>query len=347
VTNLRRIAVGMSLSSLTIAGLSGCSRTLKTTTWPAVPTTLQLRQASSTTIGPDFSNTPLPAAPSPKLTVSTIKFSVGRVTMTGVVQGPDGPVEGAVVRVERLVDDQLASIDVTTNDKGVYRLDRIQAGRVRVRAFRSPDLIELEPIVAFAAGTFKQELKVKRFDQTSIQWSLAPSEPRVNEPANIVVQVSRQNVGTDGVLRQLPVPAVGVTVTPLGLLQTDLIQESLTNERGRVQVALRCMGVGESDLQVGLATGESAKISPPVCRAVPTTTTTLATILPVPVPETVSPTTAPSAVVAPVVPVTPIESSPPPTVVDPLAPTTVAIPTVPVVNVPPTVAPVPVSVSVP
>jgi hypothetical protein len=344
MTSLRGIAIAVSLSSLTVAGMSGCSQTLKTSSWPAVPTTLQLRQASSTTIGPDFSNTPLPVATSPKTTVSTIKFAVGRVTMMGVVQGPDGPVEGAVVRVERLIDDQLASIDVTTNDKGVYRLDRIQAGRVRVRAFRPPDLIALEPIVAFAAGTFKQELNVERFDQTSIQWSLAPSEPRVHEPANIVVQVSRQTVGADGVLRQLPVPAVGVTVTPLGLLQADLIQESLTNERGRVQVALRCLGVGGSDLQVGLATGESAKISPPVCREVPTTTTTIATIPPATVP---TPSTSTIAA-AQVVPVIPVETTPPVVVVDPLAPTTLAAPlTVPVVTVPPTVAPVPVSVSVP
>jgi hypothetical protein len=348
VTKLRHFAAAVAVSALMAGGTSACSRTLKATTWPAVPTTLQLRQASSTTIGPDFSNTPLPVATGPNAPEAKLRIGAGRVTMTGIVQGPDGPVGGAVVRVERLVDNELASIDVTANDQGVYRLDRIQAGRVRIRAFRPPDLIALEPIVTFAAGTFQQELKVKRFDQTSIQWSLAPSEPKVNQPANIVVQVSRQTVGTDGVLRQLPVPAVGVTVTPLGLLQTDLIQELLTNERGRVQILLRCLGIGDSDLQIALATGESAKISPPACREVPVTTTTLATIPPTKAPAPV--TNAVPVVTVPVVPVTPVETVPV-SPVDPLAPTTAVPAATPVVvvpvPVPATVPPAPVSVSVP
>jgi hypothetical protein len=340
---LQQVAGGVALSALMASVASACSQTVKQATWPAVPATLQLRQASSTTLGPDFSSTPLPVATSVKASRPTIEFAVGRVNMTGVVQGPDGPVGGAVVRVERLVDDQLASIDVISDESGVYRLDRIEAGRVRIRAFRPPDLIALEPIVAFAAGSFKQELKVKRFDQTSIQWSLAPAEPKVNEPANIVVQVSRQTVGTDGVLRQLPVPQIGVTVTPLGLLQTDLVQESLTNDRGRVQVVLRCLGVGGADLQIALATGESAKIAPPGCREIPTTTTTVAPVVTIP-PTTVP---APPVTAPPVVPV-PIESAPPTVIsvqpVDPAATTAApTIATVPVV----TVAPVPVNASVP
>ena len=320
---LRRVSSIAAVVCVTVAMLGSCSRKATTVTWPAVPTTLQLRQASSTTIGPDFSNTPLATALSERQPSSTIAIGVGRVTMTGVVQGPDGPVEGAVVRIERLVDKSIASIDVTTDAQGRYRLNRVQGGRVRIRAYRSPDLAALEPIVTFASGEFKQDVNLKRYDQTSIQWSLAPSEPRLNEPANIVVQVSRQDVGADGVLRQVPVPSVGVTVTPLGLLQTDLIQETLTNERGRVQFALRCLGVGGSDLQVALATGESAQISPPSCRDATTTTQ-----------ATVAPTTLAT------IPV-PAESTIPTVVVTPDPATTVAVATAP------TVAPVPVGAPAP
>ncbi len=320
---LRRLSSIVAAVCLAAAILGSCSRKAATVTWPAVPTTLELRQASSTTIGPDFSDTPLATALSQEQPSSTIAFGVGRVTMTGVVKGPDGPVEGAVVRIERLVDKSIASIDVTTDAKGRYRLNRVQGGRVRIRAYRSPDLAALEPIVTFASGEFNQDVNLKRYDQTSIQWSLAPSEPRLNEPANIVVQVSRQDVGADGVLRQVPVPSVGVTVTPLGLLQTDLIQETLTNERGRVQFAMRCLGVGGSDLQVALATGESAQISPPSCREATTTTQT-----------TIAPTTLAT------IPV-PAESTIPTVVVTPDPATTV-----PVVGAP-TIAPVPVGAPAP
>jgi hypothetical protein len=356
--SLRRIAGAAVLCALGIGGVSACSREIKAATWPPVPTTLQLRQASSTTIGPDFSNTPLPATESINVAPSTIGFARGRVTMTGVVQGPDGPVEGAIVRIERLVDDQIATMDTVSDAKGVYRLTKIQAGRVRIRAFRPPDLVGLEPIVVFASGAFQQPLQVKRFDETSIQWSLAPSEPKVNEAANIVVQVSRQDVGTDGILRQVPVPAVGVTVTPLGLLQTDLVQEALTNERGRVQVTLRCLGVGGSDLQIALATGESATISPPGCQ--PVTTTTTATIPPSTVPVPVVTSAPPPVTVAtpppetvPVVPVVPdpnavVPVPQPATPVTPVAPPTVApAPVITTAPVPVPVVPAPVPVGTP
>jgi hypothetical protein len=336
---LRQLSGLTVICALGTAGVSSCSREVKVASWAQVATTLQLRQASSTTIGPDFSNTPLVATESVNVAPSTIGFARGRVTMTGVVQGPDGPVEGAIVRIERLVDDQIATMDTVSDAKGVYRLSKIQAGRVRIRAFRSPDLVGLEPVVVFASGTFQQPLQVKRFDETSIQWSLAPSEPKVNEAANIVVQVSRQNVGTDGILRQIPVPAVGVTVTPLGLLQSDLVQEALTDERGRVQVTLRCLGVGGADLQVALATGESAKISPPGCQ--PATTTTGATL---------PPTTTAAPVVTSGAPQVTVATAPPETVaVVPVAPDPNAVPGPPpavsaVPVVPPPVAPAPAPV---
>lgn len=324
---LRGLSGIMGAGCLFLASLSSCSRTVEPVTWPAVPSTLQLRQASSTTIGPDFSNTPLATAPSEVEPTSTIAFGVGRVTLTGVVEGPDGPVEGAVVRIERLVEKSVASIDVATDAQGRYRLNRVQGGRVRIRAFRAPDLAALEPIVTFASGEFRTNVIVKRFDQTSVQWSLAPSQPRVNEPANIVIQVSRQEVGTDGVLRQVPVPAVGVTVTPLGLLQNDIVQETLTDQRGRVLVPLRCLGEGGAELQVALATGESAQISPPSCRAATTTTqttsppstlaavppaveTTIATVVVTPDPATTVAVGAPS--VAPTIAAVPVAAPTPP-----------------------------------
>ena len=258
-------------AAISVLTVVGCSREVPPVVLSTVPSTLALREATSTTLGPDYSSTPLEPAASSIPPTPTIAFNVGVVTIFGTVQGPDGPVADANVRVERLVGDLVAAKDVRTDDEGRYRLENIEGGRVRIRAWRTPDLAALEPLVTFASGKFEATITVKRFDETSIQWSLSPAVPIAEQNANLVVQVSRQTVGDDGILRQVPVRGVGVGVTPRGLLQNEVVSEILTSERGRVQVPLRCFGVGGSELQVSLATGESATISPPSCQPPPTT----------------------------------------------------------------------------
>lgn len=296
-----KAAVSVGLAAL---AFSSCKRAPIEPTLPTVPSTLQLREFTVTTKGIDHSRDALVSfSSSPEATTSTIAFATGRVTFSGTVVGPNGPVEGATVHFERLVADQVAAADVVTDSRGKYELASVEGGRVRIRAWRSPDMAAVEPVVKFASGAFNSTLRVKKYGGTSIRWAIAPTEPVNGRAANMVIQATIETVTIDGLIRPEPVVGVGITVTPLGLLQSDLAQEVVTDNRGRVQVALRCNGVGASTLLVTLATGESSEISPPPCAPVPTTippvpqpTSTTTTLAPVVAAVTVAETTPPSSV---------------------------------------------------
>ena len=176
------------------------------------------------------------------------------------------------MHIERLVGDQTAVRDVLTDERGRYTLTSVTAGRIRFRAWRVPDMAATEETVAFASGQFKADIKVAGYGTTSIRWGIAPNHPVLGRLANVVIQVTTDVVGVDGFVRPEPVVGVGVTVTPIGLLQPDVVQEVVTGDRGRVQLAFRCNGVGASTLLVELATGERAELHPPACDPVPTTT---------------------------------------------------------------------------
>lgn len=276
VTRLRATAS----ACVVIAGLlgamtAGCTRRTVKVTLPTVPATMALREFTATTKGIDHSRDTLaPAAPTAETstTTSTIAFAEGKVTISGTVLGPDGGVAGATVRLERLVGDQRAVREVLTDARGRYTLKSVTAGRIRFRAWRVPDMAATEETVAFASGEFKANIKVAGYGTASIRWGIAPSLPVLGRLANVVIQVTTDVVGIDGSVRPEPVVGVGMIVTPIGLLQPEVVQDLVTGDRGRVQLAMRCNGVGASTLLVELATGERAELSPPACIPVPTTT---------------------------------------------------------------------------
>jgi hypothetical protein len=53
----------------------------------------------------------------------------GTSRIRGLVTGPDGPVEGATVRLERFVGEDFGRLDVTTNKDGIYEAQGIFGGR--------------------------------------------------------------------------------------------------------------------------------------------------------------------------------------------------------------------------
>src|SRR5690606_1191562 len=83
-------------------------------------------------------------------TTSTLR-ETGTARLVGTVTGPDGPVAGATVRIERLVAGREVRTDVTTASDGRFALDGVPGGRYRVRAFLPPDLAQTAPELRFVA----------------------------------------------------------------------------------------------------------------------------------------------------------------------------------------------------
>lgn len=258
------VALGVGLLAAT-----GCSRQAKVT-YPVVPTTLVLRSTTTTTLGPDRSKLTLPTIDVPA-TTTTIGFRRGTASVEGVVRGPDGPVAGAKVRIERLVGSQTAVRIVGTDGQGRYVLSGVELGRLRVRAWRPPDLAMMSDELLFASKGTSRDLELTGFGRTEVQWAMAPATPFVGRKVNVVIQVSTRVVGSDGLITIEPLSGVGVSIFPTGTLVPLAAGERLTDEAGRAVFTLRCDADGDGGLDVRLATGGQAILSPPPCRTPATT----------------------------------------------------------------------------
>lgn len=286
------------ISALVICALGSCTRKVEID-YPIVPSTLALRPSSTTTIGPDRSlETLLPPPESASVTATTlVDFGAGRVTLNGVVKGPDGPVAGATVRVERLVADGVAERTVTADGQGRYVLANVLGGRLRVRAWKAPNIAMPRNVVVFAKETTTLNLKPELFATTDVRWAAAPSAPIEGQAVNLVLQVSRRRVDDAGVIGFELISGLAVKLVALGALQPEGGDERLTDENGRASFPTRCNATGLATIRAELASGEAATLELSPCLPVPTT-------LP---PPTEAPTLPP--VIVPVVPVDPAVTS--------------------------------------
>lgn len=208
---------------------------------------------TSTTAQPDFRNVVL--APVNGTTSTTeVVIGPGPSTISGWVEGPDGPVEGATVRLERLVRDASAGLDVTTGPDGGWQAAGVLGGRYRIRAWRSPDLAMIEPQILFveAARPGAVALVLERLQALAIDTALAPDPPQVGTRVNLLVRISSQIVDDDGVVRATPQPGVTVVLgTGSGWTAEPPVQAN-TDVAGSVTFTLVCRAAGPQALMVTL-----------------------------------------------------------------------------------------------
>ena len=244
-------------------------------------------------------------------TTTTVAIGPGRANLEGVVNGPDGPVPGAVVHAERLVGDAMATMDVLTGADGRFVMPNVFGGRYRLRAWKqAPDNLSLiEPQVFFLEGSEKKQvtLAVTRYQGVSVTAAIAPDPPLINAPANLVVQAVDRAVAADGIVRSTPIPDARAELFGTGDGRVLTPVATATDAAGRARWTLECRRVGEQPLSVVI--GETATfnlnlpdctIPPPTPEDAPTdeeapTTTVAATPTPsTPAPSTTSTTARPA-----------------------------------------------------
>ncbi len=247
---------------------------------PGIPTT--------TTAPPDFSGVAL-APVEGTTTTSEVAVGPGPATLAGRVDGPDGPVAGATVRLERLVGDAVATLDVTSGTDGLWRAPGVLGGRYRIRGWLAPALAAVEPQILFVEGreTSAIVLVVQRFAPSVVDLATAPDPPRVGRRTNVVVRVSSQVVDDTGVVRVAPLPGVAVSLNPGGGWDLEGASLVTADGDGGATFTLVCRSSGPQPLVATILPAEVFPLTPPDC------------VVPPP-PSTAPPDTAPTTTAPPV-----------------------------------------------
>ncbi|MGH9165928.1 MAG: hypothetical protein ACRDZW_10510, partial [Acidimicrobiales bacterium] len=162
---------------------------------------------------------------------------------------------------------------------GTWSLAGVTGGRYRVRAWRAPDLAQVEPTLVFVGAQDKAPVvsKLERFAGPFPAPSVAPNPPVVGESAGLVVQVTQRSVDEGGVVRAIPIPGARVELTGAIFWQVRSANPTVTDASGRARWELACRSPGAQPLSAVVNGGESFPLALPAC-ADPTP------VVPVPLP---------------------------------------------------------------
>jgi len=247
-------------------------------------------------VAPDGRGVALPPVtakpkPGPEIdhTLPLLPMQGGTSKIVGTVFGPDGPVEGARVRLERWVGFDHGQLDVDTNKDGFFVADELLGGRYRVRAWvTDASLATVTPQLAFLPADKTErvvDVTVERHDGLLLQGALDRAEPHVDEPSVLITLLAQEYVDEEGIVRGRGVPdAVLVARASLGA-KVDGDGYGVTNVDGFVLFGVACTGLDVPTVSLE-SSGLATTVTLPECKpAVPvetTTTTTTTTTTPVP-----------------------------------------------------------------
>jgi hypothetical protein len=272
--------------------VAGCAKTDNGLA-PTVGPTVSLQEVTTTTVV-DLSGIRLTRVPGE--TTTTVAIGPGQATLNGTVTGPQGPVGGATVHVERLVGDGVATQDIVSNADGTFNLPNILGGRYRVRAY-VPDpynLAQVTPDIVFLDGTETQsvQLEMGLYSGMSVKRSMAPSTPVTDTPANLVVQVTNQTVDAQGIVRGTALPGAKVELFGSAAWAVETDNPGTTDGAGSASFRIQCGAPGPQPLSVVVDDTTTVDLKIPDCVTPPPTTTTTLPPPTLPVPVTPTPSTS-------------------------------------------------------
>ncbi|HEV3225340.1 MAG TPA: carboxypeptidase-like regulatory domain-containing protein [Acidimicrobiales bacterium] len=187
-------------------------------------------------------------------TTLVVPRATGTAHLSGSVVGPQGPVPGAVVRVEHLVDGRPPPTDVASDAAGHWDLPNIAGGRYRVRAFLAPTLSQTQPQVFFLSDGEQRnvDLTLDSFSDIVLSVAIAPDPPQLGQQANLVVRVARHTVDASGVVQTAPVANAAVAVTGAQGWSVVGSASAATNASGDATFGLQCTTAGAHQVQLAV-----------------------------------------------------------------------------------------------
>lgn len=212
-------------------------------------------------------------------TTTAVVMGPGLATIKGDVMGPDGPVEGAVVQVERVVGSGIAGTRLATPSDGTWKVEGVLGGSYRVRAWRAPDLSLTTPLLVFIEAREIRQMSVPVVRQSGLKVSasIAPAPPVVSETSRLVVQVVHRTVDDEGVVHSSPVAGARLELFGSGSWTVETDNPIVSDDDGEGTWDVTCGQSGRQPLSVVVAGEDAMRLELPDCaatRAAPETSST-------------------------------------------------------------------------
>lgn len=203
---------------------------------------------------PDLRGAPVPVVSSAREPGPAVQMGGGAAGLAGVVVGPDGPVSGAVVHIERHTSSGSAQMQVVTEEDGTWTADGLAGGRFRVRAYLPNVLADLEPQVFFLRTDEQRPLSSRLVGPAdSLVVNFHASGPHyLGATSTDAVTVGRELVDGEGRLVLSPVPGHGVALTVTGAAEFTDLHPGLTDGSGALRFSVVCSVLGTSELRASV-----------------------------------------------------------------------------------------------
>lgn len=200
---------------------------------------------------PDLRAAALPAVASAPDATPAVQLHGGSAGLAGTVVGPDGPVAGAIVQIERHTATGSAQTQVLTNEDGTWKASDLLGGRFRVRAYLPNVLADLEPQIFFLRAEEQRPISTRLSGPAErLVVTFHSSGPHYLALASTdAVTVGREVVDAEGRLVLEPVPGHGVSLTLSGAATFSGSPPAQTDGSGALRFAVVCPVLGASSLR--------------------------------------------------------------------------------------------------
>lgn len=182
----------------------------------------------------------------------------GRARVDGVVTGPEGPVAGAVVRIQRHTFEGVVEEEVVTDAAGAWSVRGLRGGRYSVRAFVPNSLTSGTPSLFFLEDADKGALNLELVAAPTGRDAevVGPTHIVPAEPAVVSITLGRWIVDAEGRLVRLPASAVELNATGFAPVTVLSERRVTTDSGGAVSFVVECAEEGPAAINLsGTAEG--------------------------------------------------------------------------------------------
>lgn len=206
-------------------------------------------------VPPDTRGVRLSKVPSePRTAPRALGIFGGSASLRGVVGGPDGPIEGATILVERFVGSQTATTTLTAGTGGQWSVSGLLGGRYRIRAWLAPTFGAEEGQVVFLSaqrGSAEVNLELQRIEGKGLTAEFDRAEWSVGDELKVRAVVTDDVVGGDGLITGKPVGDVSVRIeTSSNDVEVMTTNPVTSASNGGVAWTVTCRTIGTHEVRL-------------------------------------------------------------------------------------------------